>query len=54
VWVNNKLDFQDGARRENCDQFTPVAGVILMCVTRELISKEKGFRYRVVKTYDQG
>ncbi len=25
--------------------FTPVAGVILMCVTHELISKEKGFRY---------
>src|SRR5665648_67548 len=25
--------------------FTPVAGVILMCVIRELISKEKGFRY---------
>jgi len=25
--------------------FTPVVGVILMCVTRELISKEKGFRY---------
>ncbi|MDO9518011.1 MAG: hypothetical protein Q7J10_08200 [Methanosarcinaceae archaeon] len=25
--------------------FTPVAGVILMCVTHELISKDKGFRY---------
>ena len=25
--------------------FTPVAGVILMCVSCELISKEKGFRY---------